>query len=324
MSLDPTPSSKDRHEGPSIRTGPTPAVRQHAPAENGEQPIRTLLWTAATYRPLEEVVALVNLLNRTGEVPNPGDETLRAAAVARPLEEVRQLVALLNEPPHDVGEADTTLRAAAVGRPIEDVAELVTILGTEDSKAGSHTAVEEQQNAGGTTGPASEDALPSSARAATKPGTSRIVARFGGRSAAGSGDRTGSPALRSVLRWPAAAALIVCSVLHLPRDFTILRSAGYADDLSLAISGLCLVIGVWLAVQDTMRIWAAGAAAAVGVAAVYALSGFGTVALLGNSLGETLPWANVVAVSCAAITAGLAGSVVIRRQKAAIGATSDT
>ncbi len=81
--------------------------------EAGDEPIRTLLWTAATYRPLDEVAALVSLLNRTGAVPSPGDEALRAAAVARPLDEVRQLVALLNEHPHEVDEAGTTLRAAA-------------------------------------------------------------------------------------------------------------------------------------------------------------------------------------------------------------------
>ncbi|MFJ9211989.1 hypothetical protein [Streptomyces sp. NPDC102264] len=68
------------------------------PTPSDDAPIRTLLWTAATARPLDEVAALVSLLKRTGEVPNPGDEALRAAAVTRPLDEVRQLVALLNEP----------------------------------------------------------------------------------------------------------------------------------------------------------------------------------------------------------------------------------
>ncbi|MEW2548547.1 hypothetical protein AB0910_22720 [Streptomyces sp. NPDC047002] len=112
-------------------------VRQDDPRpdeEETQEPIRTLLWTAATIRPLDEVAALVSLLRRTGEVPSPADEALKAAAVARPLDEVRQLVLMLNEPPEQLEEADATLRAAAVGRPIEDVAELVNILGTEEGQ----------------------------------------------------------------------------------------------------------------------------------------------------------------------------------------------
>ena len=132
MSFEPTPSPEDRSDdGSTGRTGPFPAGRPDATASSNDEPIRTLLWTAATHRPLDEVAALVSLLNRTGELSRPGDEALRAAAVARPLEEVRQLVTLLNETPHDTGEAGTTLRAAAMGRSIEDVAELVAILGMD-------------------------------------------------------------------------------------------------------------------------------------------------------------------------------------------------
>ena len=109
------------------------------PVEPGHEPIRTLLWTAATIRPLDEVAALVSLLKRTGEFPSPGDEALRAAAVSRPVDEVRQLVAMLNEPPHETDEADTALRAVAVGRSIEDVAQLVNILGHEEDEPGGRT-----------------------------------------------------------------------------------------------------------------------------------------------------------------------------------------
>ncbi|MYV56703.1 hypothetical protein GT042_30180, partial [Streptomyces sp. SID3212] len=150
MSLDPhlDPATEDRDESRprppddaalAALTGLTDSATLSM--EPGQEPIRTLLWTAATERPLEEVAALVSLLRRTGEVPSPGDEALRAAAVARPLEEVMRLVALLHEPPHEFDEADTTLRAAAVGRPIEDVAELVSIFGGEEGEAARAAAV---------------------------------------------------------------------------------------------------------------------------------------------------------------------------------------
>ncbi|NLU70008.1 hypothetical protein [Streptomyces sp. HNM0574] len=90
--------------------------------------VRTLLWTAATERPLDEVACLVELLKRVDGFPNPGDEALRVAALARPVGEIRQLISLLNEPPHTPDSGEAALRAVAVGRPVEDVAQLAVLL----------------------------------------------------------------------------------------------------------------------------------------------------------------------------------------------------
>ncbi|WP_244282961.1 hypothetical protein [Streptomyces flavidovirens] len=313
--------------------GAAPAAwPQGAAPDSSDEPIRTLLWTAATCRPLEEVAALVSLLKRTGEVPSPGDEALRAAAVARPLDEVRQLVAMLAEHPHEVDEADTTLRAAAVGRPIEDVAQLVSILGHEDGDAqrppAGEAAVAHKKRVAperGTTpgvGGRSTDGKPAAApeRPSGRPAWPTldprgVIPAVGDTLATGHGGDTASPALRSVLRWPAAVLLFACGVIHLPTDFAHLRSGGYADALSIAVTVLCLVFGVWLAVRDTMRVWAASAATAIGIVALHALASVGTVDLLESSLGESLAWADAAAVSCAAIGAVLAGSALLRRQK---------
>ncbi|MFJ2669828.1 hypothetical protein [Streptomyces sp. NPDC087525] len=314
------------------------------PTPSDDAPIRTLLWTAATARPLDEVAALVSLLKRTGEVPNPGDEALRAAAVTRPLDEVRHLVALLNEPPHEVDEADTALRAAAVGRSIEDVALLVSILGTEErvvaAPAGLAKARREPEQLD-MFAPDAEDAAvratpaapfaplaPTGPAAPAGPLADSIAARpriEGPGIAAGlaalAGTRSGphgaSPALRSALRWPAAAVLFGCGLIHLPTDFAQLRSGGFADVLSLAITALCLVLGLWLAVQDTTRIWAASAATAVGIIAAHSMSGAGGVDLLQSSLGESFVWAKVTAMACAVLAALVGGSVLMRRQRAA-------
>ncbi|RSS50742.1 hypothetical protein EF918_35695, partial [Streptomyces sp. WAC06614] len=46
--------------------------------------VDTVLWTAATHRPLEEVAAIVDLLQQPGAVPDAADGALRAAADGQP------------------------------------------------------------------------------------------------------------------------------------------------------------------------------------------------------------------------------------------------
>lgn len=289
-------------------------------AENGDdsdEPIRTLLWTAATYRPLEEVAALVALLKSTGAVSSPADEALRAAAVVRPLDEVRQLVAMLNDAGHPLDEADTALRAAAVGRPIEDVAELVSILGTGDAEARPRPAsgpAPGQKAADGTiTVPENPNVRPPRSASVTASGQSTpslekpvTVADLAGET---------SPAVRSGLRWPAAAALLTCGVIHLPTDFAGLRSGGSTDTVVLVVTLLCLVLGLWLGARDTARVWAAAGATAIGVVALHAVSGGSGSQLLQSSVGHSFGWASAVAVMCAALTAAMAGSALLRRQR---------
>ncbi|MEE1754663.1 hypothetical protein [Streptomyces sp. SP18CS02] len=346
MATDPTPPStgdEDRAQPPDAQAAYAAAYAavcaadpQGPDPDPHDEPIRTLLWTAATYRPLDEVAALVSLLKRTKAVSNPGDEALRAAAVARPLDEVRQLVALLTEPPHEVGEADTTLRAAAVGRPIEDVAQLVNILGTDASGAaaagagsaandrgsvpergsvpGRETQPSDRLTDGMPTGPAGPPpGLPSVDRP-WSPAGSRGVPGGIGALARGAGDAATGP-FRSPLRWPAATALLACGIIHLPTDLALLRSGGYADALSVAVTVLCLMLGLWLAVRDTALAWAAAAATAVGVIALHGVAGVSGLPLLRSSLGGAYAWASTVAVLVAASGAILAGSVLVLRQR---------
>lgn len=299
-------------------------------AGDEDEPVHTLLRTAATERPLEEVAALVTRLQESGEVSRPADVALRAAAVARPLDEVRQLMALLKASGHDLDQADTTLRAAAVGRPVDDVVELVSILGTDSSDW--RTAADRPRE-----DPAQEPAADEAAAAA--PDARRGEPRRSGREpqrsgrepkragrqdgwhtsalnsalAAGPAGHSVSPALRSVLRWPAALALFACGVIHVPTDLAGLRSGGYAETLSVAVTLLCLVGGVWLAVRDTLVMWAAAAGLAVGIIALHALAGSGTADLLNSSLGDSFTWAKALAVLSSAAAAVLAGTVLVRR-----------
>ncbi|MGA4800081.1 hypothetical protein [Streptomyces lavendulocolor] len=294
--------------------------------EDSDERIRTLIWTAATYRPLEEVAALVTQLKNTNAVDSPADEALRAAAVARPLDEVRQLVAMLNAAGHTLDDSDTTLRAAAVGRPIEDVVQLVSILGAADAEPPVLTPGATPDGApdgapAGTTGATPSTPLPTvpenphvrpprSVSAAAAPVQETKVLDRG---PATDGETT-APS-RSALRWPAAAALFACGLIHLPTDLAGLRSGGYADTLALVVTVLCLVLGEWLIVRDSARVWGFAAATSVGVVALHGIAGSSGFGLLDSSLGRSWAWSGAAAVTCAMLTALLAGSALLRRQR---------
>lgn len=279
-----TLAATDREDRPEIPDTTPPG----APGAPGTEPVRTLLDTAATCRPLEEVTALVSLLKDTGRRPNPGHEALRTAAVTRPVHEVRQMVALLGEPPHEVDAADITLRAAAVGRPIEEVAQLVHILGTGEpaqSEASKEPAEESYEKPRGQARPQPE---PEQAR-------------------------SGPPVLRHVLRWPAAVNLLVTGALHLPRDVAALPSAAPVDVLPLLVTVLCVGFGALLALRDTTTVWRAGAATAVGVVALHVFGGAAAFDPLAGAVGGSLAWADSVAVLSAAAGAVLAGLALRNR-----------
>ncbi|MFE2014691.1 hypothetical protein [Streptomyces sp. NPDC059491] len=310
-------------------TPPRPDGEAPAREEAGDEAVHTLLRTAATERPVEEVAALVARLQESGELASPADVALRAAAVTRPLDEVRRLLVLLNASGYDLHEAETTLRAAAVGRPIEDVVRLVGILGADGGdrrSTGGADAGAKPNAAPGKPGRARVGgaAAPAAAAAtvAKKPG--RGAAR-GGRSAldgglAASPSHVATPALRSVLRWPAALALFACGLIHLPTDLAGLRSGGDAQALSVVVTVLCLACAVWLAARDTLIAWAAAAGTAVFVIAVHGVAGARTVELLSDSLGTTFAWAKALALLSAVGIVCLAASALVRHAKAS-GAT---
>ncbi|MFJ4872757.1 hypothetical protein [Streptomyces sp. NPDC088757] len=281
--------------------------------DTGDEAIHTLLTTAATERPVNEVAALVARLQETGELSSPADVALRAAAVTRPLDEVRELLVLLNASGYDLHQAETTLRAAAVGRPIEDVVRLVGILGTDGADwrpTGTGTGT------GDTTPgsvPAAAAAVPKRPRGAAK----RTGSPLDGALATGPGSHSTSPALRSVLRWPAALALLACGLVHLPTDLTGLRAGGDTETLSVVVTVLCLVGGVWLAVRDTLVVWAAAAGLGVAVITLHGVASARTVDLLSGSLGATSAWAKALALLGAVAVVVLAASAVVRHTKTA-------
>ncbi|MFE7514620.1 hypothetical protein ACFU8I_25845, partial [Streptomyces sp. NPDC057540] len=302
------------------QTAPESPPDAEAPEESGDEAVRTLLRTAATERPVEEVATLVARLQESGELSSPADVALRAAAVTRPLDEVRQLLALLNASGYDLHQAETTLRAAAVGRPVEDVVRLVGILGADSgdwqSAAGGDGGADGGDGAARKPGPAgatSDAASPERFRGAPKGRRSPLD----GALAAGPGSHTASRALRSVLRWPAAVALFASGLIHLPTDLEGLRSGGDAQALSVVVTVLCLACAVWLAARDTLIAWAAAAGVAVFVIALHGVAGARTVDLMAGSLGTTFAWAKALALLSSVVIVCLAGTAVVRHARAA-------
>ncbi|MFC9585159.1 hypothetical protein ACFVJ8_20330 [Streptomyces yangpuensis] len=302
-------------------TGDDPAVPDDGDAPNTLR-MRTLLETAATCRPVEEVTALVSLLKEDGRLPDAGQEALRAAAVTRPVQDVQRMVTLLGEAPHEVGEADITLRAAAVGRSIEDVALLVNILGKDA------TGEPEQQRR---TGPAA--AAAPAAESHPQPPRERFEPpsrerfeppyrelhdtshRPKSRRPAPVEEPDRTAALRHVLRWPVAIALLVSGALHLPQDLTALPPGNALGLLPLLVTVVCLGVGALVALRDTTAVWRAGAAAALGVVALHVVGGSLAFDPLAGTVGDPPAWAGAAVMLCAATGAVLAGLALRNRQE---------
>lgn len=271
--------------GAGAATGPDPGPRLSGATA------RTVLETAATGRPVREVTDLVNLLKESGQGPDPGHTALRAAAVSRPVHEVREMVTLLGEPPHERAETDITLRAAALGRPIEDVALLVSILGTGEQPGRRRPEPADPVR------PAVRPPAPQAQAPARGPSPTLTPAPA----------RPGKGALRHILRWPVALALLLCGALHVPGDLAALASGDPGGLLALAVTLLCLTAGALLAVRDTAAAWRAGAVVALGVAGLHVIGGVTGFDPLGGAVGGSLEWAGITAVLSAAAGAVLAG-----------------
>ncbi|MFK0115460.1 hypothetical protein [Streptomyces sp. NPDC090994] len=104
-----------------------PARRRHDPAAYGD-PVGDLVRAAVADRPLEEVVSLITMLERSPQYAQATLDALRAVGVSRSVEDVTRLVGLLTRPPRHADSADEAIRAAAEHRPVEEVTRLMALL----------------------------------------------------------------------------------------------------------------------------------------------------------------------------------------------------
>ncbi|MFD9100074.1 hypothetical protein ACFVZN_03250 [Streptomyces virginiae] len=317
------PDTQATTAGPDTPDTPDTSDGQDAPDDSDAQTtqrMRTLLETAATCRPVEEVTALVSLLKEDGPLPDAGHDALRAAAVTRPVQDVQRMVTLLGEAPHEVVEADLTLRAAAVGRSIEDVALLVNILGKEAPGESEQQPRSGPAAAARAAAPAAPAAAPSPGRAEEPyavpyPALYEAPHAVRSRRPAPAADAARTPALRHVLRWPVAIALLVSGALHLPQDLMALPSASPLGLLPLLVTVVCLGIGALVALRDTTAVWRAGAATALGVVALHVIGGSLAFDPLAGTVGASQAWAGAAVMLSAAAGAVLAGLALRNRQE---------
>lgn len=335
-------------------TGPGEHFPPMPPEHNSSH---TLLWEAVTHRPLEEVAALVELLKRSGDVPNPGDEALRMAVVSRPVSEVAALFDMLRATPHTAESSQEALRAVAVDRPVEEVAQLIELFDrTKGGSDGHHGMADPFPPDPFPPGPgshsghgepeptASMHVLDPDVRPLDRNGQPLSTAqresamgrppqhtpwsrqpadtmRHGGPAWAAPAEAAPQPGyavpgvLRSVLRWPAAAALALCGLSHLPVHSSHLQGAQAAAGLSMAIAVVYLLLAGWLAMRDTALVWTVSAAAAMIIIALHALSRAGVLSPLGSGLGEAGMWPELLAVGLAVASAALAGAALLYRPR---------
>ncbi|MEU6892435.1 hypothetical protein ABZ934_11695 [Streptomyces sp. NPDC046557] len=232
-------------------------------------------------------------------VPATGDDGLRmllqTAVACRPLEEVADLVTLLRRSGQVPDAANEALRAAAVSRPVEDVVSLALLLSNEEEAVVAPRPDRIEDGIGATR------RAPRATRA-EKAGRRRSARPAG---APGRG-----------LRWPAVAVLALSALLYLPRHPSRLLSEGGAGSwVLLGVAALCAALGVCLVVRDRTRVWAAAAAAGLGILAVHALAAMTGLSPLSGAVGGLLPWPTGLAVLLAALGAALAGMALLYRSE---------
>jgi hypothetical protein len=316
-------------------------------------PVRGLVQAAVGDRPLEEVVRLVTLLAESPQYADAAGHVLRAVALDRPVEEVAWLVAELTRPPRAVDSADDTIRAAVAHRCVEDVTRLVDLLhrapqqphcGREavraaavcrpveelveligrltrqcddrpNQAAAEQTTTTEKEaaahpSAGLDAHPASPGPDPGEAPAQAPPSPDPDRDRDRDRDR----ERRGRPVFWP--SWLAAAALAVCGAAHFP-----LRREGASVlvyGVALAVSGLCGLLALVLALRAGVAMLVAGAVVPAALAGVGYFEGRFASAELTRSLAITVapPWSAGLTAVCASLASLAALSLLLMVQVA--------
>ncbi|MEU8684091.1 hypothetical protein [Streptomyces sp. NPDC048611] len=283
---------------------------------------------AVVSRPVSEVAALFDMLRATPHTAESSQDALRAVAVDRSVEEVAQLIELFDRtnggaevhglvdpfPPGPGGHGGLG-GPAGPGDPLEpERTASMHVLDPDVRPLGRDgQSLYHAQNDAGMNQQPSRPPWAQQRPAGAMP--------QGGPRWAPADEEPRQPGyavpgvLRSVLRWPAALALALCGLSHLPANSSHLQGAQATAGLSMAIAVVYLLLAGWLAMHDTALVWTVSAAAAMIIIALHALSRAGVFAPLGSGLGETGMWPELLAVGLAIISAGLAGAALLYRPR---------
>ncbi|MEU9916058.1 hypothetical protein [Streptomyces sp. NPDC051001] len=321
-----TPSSIPQSNDPAIPAKEITGSLSPAPVAAGGSgpaygdPVDGLVRAAVADRPLEEVAQLITLLEQSPLYARATVDALRAVGVNRSVDDVTRLVVLLSRPPRDVASADEAIRAAAETRPVEDVTRLMALL--QQAPLEPHCGQEAVRAAA--TGRSVEELveligrLAEERKGAPPPQAMEAVAPVDDVADAG---RHRDPAARSglVRRRPArppvrparltAVALLLCAVAHVPvhQEGVSLRRYG----LVLGLAGLCLLLGLLVAVRPAVPVLVAAVLVPAALAAAQLYASRFDSGRLSAALDLTLApdWIAGLAAVCAALAA-LAALVV--------------
>ncbi|MFJ8308334.1 MULTISPECIES: hypothetical protein [unclassified Streptomyces] len=299
---------------------------------NSAQDAQTALRAAALDRPIEDVAALIASFGPDGIAPRPAGSPEEPVAIAPPAPDAAVAVAEAPPIPDAVAaalaEALTAPIAVAAAQTVEPPAPIpVTAAQTEVPPAYIAEAAAQTVEppapipAAATQTEVPPAPIPAAATQTEVPPAPTAVAAAqteipptpdavpAAQTAAAA--RTGGlQPVRSVLRWPAAVALLVIGAIHLPADFMDLRSENPGAGVSVIIAAVCLALACLLALHDPLWAWMAGAGAALGTMVIHSLA---AERLLRNSLGSEFTGAPRLLVLCAIIAAVLATTVLARK-----------
>lgn len=124
-------------------------------------------------------------------------------------------------------------------------------------------------------------------------------------------------ALRSPLRWLAAATLVASGAVHIPVIPMHLEEAPYIGYLFIALTAACFALAAVVLLVDSVLVWAAGGLVTALAVIAYVLSRTIGLPLIEDDIGNWGDPLGVAAITAEAATVLLA-VVALRRAEAAV------
>lgn len=124
-------------------------------------------------------------------------------------------------------------------------------------------------------------------------------------------------ALRSPLRWLAAATLVASGVVHIPVIPMHLEEAPYIGYLFIALTAVCFALAAAVLLVDSMLVWAAGGVVTALAVIAFVLSRTVGLPQIEDDIGNWTEPLGIAAITAETLTVLLA-AVALRRAEAAV------
>ena len=124
-------------------------------------------------------------------------------------------------------------------------------------------------------------------------------------------------ALRSPLRWLAAATLVASGIVHIPVIPMHLEEAPYIGCLFIALTAVCFALAAAVLLVDSILVWAAGGVVTALAVIAYVLSRTVGLPQIQDDIGNWSEPLGIAAITAETLTLLLA-VVALRRAEAAV------